>query len=497
MTCAASCQEVIESPHLIDTTQNTQRDFKRFFGERNAVFTVLVLKLACHPTHANALSDRIWEMSSDAEMNGDEMRAFLHQVHQKVAALYLKNRETLNLEKLDVLGNPLLDPNENIPTALNIPGEFPEVHAFGLNELNTKLDNARVVLMDHDPDSTPIFFEHAKPNGVIRESLVTEESYAAMAAQAPHTPFIFNGRREERGDIVSARPYTVTHRMGLFLLGMLGPDLHRLTMMGLNFNHSFRAETRRLLNRAANLIMAGAPNAWVVNQFAHRYLAAYRKERRKILEEISKKCPSIYRDILFKLPEHDLLREQLAERVLLDNGMDKDNPAYREITSMLSEVFKSYAKYSVSKTEQSAELAMEVTEGIARALVIHHPLFGRMLGLPEDLQIFLNTFSLVVNPESMPELFNHNPYFEKFRTQVTSPAPVSVQSEIGKLYLRAVLFIQTAAQSGNSTVIRTFMFDTLPAIAREHDGVYTVMATLQFYFIHREKILEELHSLGQ
>ena len=97
----------------------------------------------------------------------------------------------------------------------------------------------------------------------------------------------------------------------------------------------------------------------------------------------------------------------------------------------------------------------------------------------------------------MPELFNHNPYFEKFRTQVTSPAPVSVQSEIGKLYLRAVLFIQTAAQSGNSTVIQTFMFDTLPAIAREHDGVYTVMATLQFYFIHREKILEELHSLGQ
>lgn len=491
------CQEIIESPHRIAVNQAPQVDLQRFFGARNATFTALLIQLARHPEQGRALSDHVWNASPSEELEGAAMQRVIDQLHQKAAEIYLKYRARILADPLDVLGNPLLDPQENIPTALGIPDEFPEVNAFSLKELHGKVGNIRIVLREHDPASTPYLVEHARKNGVIRESLLDEAGWEEFRSHPAEVAFTINGRTEARGEILSARPYSPTYRMSLLLLCMLGPDLHRIVLMGLNFDHSFRATARKLASQAANLIMAGAPNAWVVTQFATRYLAAYRTHRQEIFREISRKCPSFKRDVLFRMPEYDLLRENLAAIVMLENEMDAANPANRDVLKILKDIFPKYESYSAAPAEQTDQLANEITDGIASALVEHHPCFRNMFGLPEDLRIFMNTFSLIVKEEEMPELFRDNAHLSRHVNNIRVPAPISRESEMGKMYIRALIFLQMIVEMERAPWVSDFVNGELQAISAEQHPVYTALATLKFYFIHREKIVAELQDLFQ
>jgi len=496
MKCAEACEEIAEHPFPDTLLPAENRDARRFFGDRRGRFTALCVRLLRHAGMGEGFSRRLWEWAPEQELDDAGVSAFMGQVQQKVAALYLKHRESLRGELPPALGNPLLDPGESLRLALLIPEEFPEVHAFAPREVAKKLASMRTALIGHDPDSTPFLLEHVKPNGVVRESLLSQEAHDDVRTRPAGVPLKLEGLTETSDKILGIRPYTPSYRFSLLLLSMLGTDTHRLAMMGLNFNHAFKPEARRLATRGGNLLLAGAPPSWVVVQFATRYIEAYRAARGRVFEEVEKTCPSIYREIYFCLPEYDLLREALPNTILLGHGLNPISPSHRTVFEELRGLFKKYERLSLEASQDpSSPLGIEIADQTTRAFILHHQKFRNMLGLPEELHTLMNTWSLLMNESEMPELFRDSAAFDRVRQRVTPPSPVDVRSAIGQAYIRATLLMQTAADRAGDEELQRFMGTELPAIAREGDGVHTVLAALNHYFVHREKILASLAPL--
>ncbi len=492
MKWAVRCPEIREDPLAQMESPINNKDFQRFFNRRNACFTAILARIARHPELGETLSNRLWEAASDQELDGADMNRWLSSIHQKAAELYLKHRASLRGDLPSALGNPLLDPNESIHLALNIPEEFPEILGFNLSEMDSKSDRIKVILAEHDPDSTPILMDHVKRYGIIRNTALTTDAYAALERVPAETPITLNGRTELRGKILSARPYTPTYRFALLLFSIAGPDMKRLMSIGLNFEHSFRTEALKLANRAGNLLLAGAPHSWVIYQFFTRFTAAYRASRRKTLQEIEDNFPSFFETLYRQLPEYDLLGANLSREVMLENGLDRNVKDHLDVLTDLAPVFRRYEQLSIGAageemTAKPEELESQILRGMARTLITHHSKFRGMLKLPFDLQTLMNTFSLVFNKADMPELFEPSSYFDNMERQVTPPPPVRAESQIVKIYYRVLVFMEHARSS--ETNVEAFMSETLACVAKEKDGIHTVLTALEFYFIHRKKIL--------
>lgn len=479
------CPEVMAEPIATALPPRDTIDTRRFHGRNNRIAGAAFTRLLSHTETAHKISEALWRRAPEEELSDEQMDAWMADMHRFVARAYLKNRGfvagRLNVE-FEV--NPLLNIEFTYRKLPEIGIDFPEIYRYqpkDILDLMALNEFARTL----DPAEYACVVETRDPNGSFRIRILSAENEALFRRQKPGEAFQVDDETMRLGEVTHFRPFSISYRLVLLVENFLTPNVFRLMALCRRFENPFRVRSSKVINKAANLLMAGVPNPWAMILFYRHFLTEYCEEREAVVKQLQKQDSFFASRIFVQLPEHDLMGAFLETHLLQDADLANIAPLRHELRDIRDSFFKikdGQPEFDFPATRITDDTITKLGLFMMkrRHFVLDH------IGLQAPYANMMDKLWDELNPESTPELFKDSPSFSAAFNRMSLPQNVNRSGNFAHLYARAMTFMGMA--QAHLPGLQTFLREVLPPI-NDQSGPACVLATLDYFLEHREEIL--------